>query len=127
MAQYRKKPVVIDAFRWTVGMLGTDAPEWMRDAIKIGSAVFEHTPEGRVLAIITEEGTMRANDGDWIIRGVNGELYPCKPDIFGKTYEPVGEEFVTCTYCNGSGLRPGSIVLTCLRCDGCGKVKAVGQ
>lgn len=41
------------------------------------------------LLIHTLEGVMRADKGDWIIKGVNGELYPCKPDIFEKTYEPV--------------------------------------
>ena len=58
MAKYRKKPVVIDAYK-------TD----------------------KELDIQTLEGTMHANIGDWIITGVNGEKYPCKPDIFEKTYE----------------------------------------
>jgi len=43
------------------------------------------------LGVTFLEGTMRANVGDWIIRGVKGELYPCKPDIFKATYEPVAE------------------------------------
>ena len=60
MAQYRKKPVVIEAYQ-------TD----------------------KELDIETLEGTMHANVGDWIITGVHGEQYPCKPDIFEKTYEPV--------------------------------------
>jgi hypothetical protein len=44
------------------------------------------------LVISTLEGDMKANPGDWIITGVNGEVYPCKPDIFEKTYEPVDEK-----------------------------------
>ncbi len=60
MAKFRKRPVVIEAYQ-------TD----------------------KDLDIETLEGTMHANIGDWIITGVNGEQYPCKPDIFEKTYEPV--------------------------------------
>jgi hypothetical protein len=49
--------------------------------------------QGRVFVQIqTLEGTMRADEGDWIIRGVKGELYPCKPDIFEATYEPAERE-----------------------------------
>lgn len=50
-----------------------------------------HSPyhEADYILIRTLEGTMTANPGDWIIKGVNGEFYPCKPDIFEKTYEPV--------------------------------------
>lgn len=47
------------------------------------------------LKIFTLEGAMMANIGDWIIRGVNGEYYPCKPDIFEKTYEPAEEGRIT--------------------------------
>ena len=59
-ARFRKLPVVIEARR--------------------------AAPEGETIK--TLEGVMHASPGDWIIRGVNGELYPCKPDIFAKTYEP---------------------------------------
>ena len=62
MGKYRKKPVVIEAYQ-------TD----------------------KEIDIPTLEGTMHASVGDYIIRGVNGELYPCKPDIFEKTYDKVGE------------------------------------
>ena len=62
MMKYRKRPVVIEAYQ-------TD----------------------KELDIETLEGTMHANAGDWIITGVNGEQYPCKPDIFEKTYEPVSD------------------------------------
>ena len=61
--KFRKKPVVIEAYQ-------TDKP----------------------LDIETMEGTMHADPGDWIITGVHGEKYPCKPDIFALTYEPVTQE-----------------------------------
>jgi len=90
MSKWRKKPVVIDAFRWTGGPDQTEDPEWCIEAIKAGTVRFEGigTPDVAML-IDTLEGTHRAKQGDFIIRGVNGELYPCKPDIFGATYEAV--------------------------------------
>ena len=90
MAQYRKKPVVIEAFQWTGGHDQTEDPAWIVDAIKANAVRFERegTPDV-ALMIDTLEGTHRANQGDWIIRGVKGELYPCKPDIFAATYEAV--------------------------------------
>ena len=79
MAKFRKKPIVIEAIKWygnnenELFTLGTD---WRIDR--------------GVLYISTLEGNMKADIGDYIIKGVNGELYPCKPDIFEKTYDMVG-------------------------------------
>lgn len=89
MSEYRKKPVVIEAFRWTGGPDQTENPQWCVDAILAGTVRFENsgTPDVAML-IDTLEGTHRANQGDFIIKGVKGELYPCKPDIFALTYEP---------------------------------------
>ena len=84
MAKYRKKPVVIEAMLLTEGNL-EQVEKWCGGDIK-GTAL--HRSE-RVLDIQTLEGEMRANIGDWIIRGVKGEFYPCKPDIFEQTYEKV--------------------------------------
>ena len=86
--KYRKNPVVIEAFQW---MGDEDAPEqewpaWIASRSDF-SILFDDT-----IAIETLEGQMVAEKGDWIIRGVKGELYPCKPDIFEMTYEAVGEE-----------------------------------
>jgi hypothetical protein len=86
MAKYRKKPVVIEALLYA----GSDETalaivEWSDG--KVSAANGDHT-----LAIETLEGTMCAEPGDYIIRGVKGEYYPCKPDIFSETYEPVGAE-----------------------------------
>ncbi len=77
MSRYRKKPVVIDAIQYD----GTFPLDFLREGEQVYSA-----DDG--LNIDTLEGTMHATVGDWIIRGVQGELYPCKPDIFDATYEP---------------------------------------
>jgi hypothetical protein len=78
--KYRKLPVVIDAFRWT-GELN-NADEWFIDALASGKAMFE----GGELKIVTLEGVMAVSKSDYIIRGVAGEIYPCKPTIFYRTY-----------------------------------------
>ena len=87
--KYRKKPVVIDAFK-----LGHDfMPDWFIDK-RNANEVATHNVDGRhrggpdYALINTLEGQMRAENGDYIIRGVKGEIYPCKPDIFDATYEP---------------------------------------
>lgn len=89
MAKFRKKPVVIEAIRF----LGKDSiPEILDWANWTVAAAGHKTDDGEWIPIIeipTLEGTMIAAPGDWIIRGVKGELYPCKPDIFAATYEPV--------------------------------------
>ena len=79
MAKYRKKPVVIDAVQWT----GDNYP-----TIKefVGYSV---SFEKGTVAIHTIEGKMQASHLDYIIKGVQGEFYPCKPDIFERTYEKV--------------------------------------
>lgn len=91
---YRKKPVVIQAWRWDVGA-SNQAPDWLNAAIWSGQAVLKTAGEpaygpGPVLVIKTLEGDHVAKPGDWIIRGVKGELYPCKHDIFVRTYEGDG-------------------------------------
>lgn len=86
--KYRKKPVVIEAFRWTGGPDQTEDPQWMIDALRNGTAYFDQpgTPNC-ALMIHTLEGNHRADQGDYIIKGIKGELYPCKADIFEMTYE----------------------------------------
>ncbi len=89
--KYRKKPVVIEAIQFTGDNWG-EIQEWMYQS---GSKRFKTCgvdKDGEVITIIikTLEGEMTANIGDYIIKGVNGEFYPCKPDIFEKTYEEVG-------------------------------------
>ena len=93
MAQFRKKPVIIEAVlvtfaEWDNGAWAGDPfseePEWLK-----GVTVALDGEKYLGWYIQTLEGKMLASPGDWIIRGVKGELYPCKPDIFEATYEAV--------------------------------------
>jgi hypothetical protein len=84
--KYRKKPVVIEAFIWTGNMHSTLCIPDI--AYKFHDGTINDNENG-TLTIKTLEGDMLASAGDYIIRGINGELYPCKPDIFNKSYEPV--------------------------------------
>jgi hypothetical protein len=89
----RKKPVEVEA--WTVRQLlrivlfgkWTDLPEQVARRYEIGEVFFRG--EDRGIEIKALEGLMTAAIDDWIICGIKGELYPCKPDIFAATYEPV--------------------------------------
>jgi hypothetical protein len=82
MPKFRKKPVVVDAIRW-LGHNGEEIANF------IGEDCYANLddPLKPVLIIETLEGQMLASPGDWIIKGVTGEFYPCKPDIFEATYE----------------------------------------
>lgn len=82
MPKYRKKPIVIDAIQPIADGL---KEKWISDAIRDGVI----TIRSYGITIKTLEGTMVADETDYIIRGVNGEIYPCKADIFQKTYEEV--------------------------------------
>ncbi len=95
--KFRKKPVVIDAVRWEGEW--KRIIEWMESFVLPGHFLFpigDNPPltvnKNGYLEIHTLEGTMRADLGDWIIRGIKGEFYPCKPDIFEATYEPVEDK-----------------------------------
>ena len=88
MSNYRKKPVVIEAFKWTGDINQTEDPVWICEEIMKGAVWLGAGADNRMF-IRTLEGTMRADVGDYIIRGVKGEIYPCKPDIFEMTYELV--------------------------------------
>ena len=93
--KFRKKPVEIEAFAANAAIVAAhvpryrdtyvDLPEWFRDAVARDEV---HVLPDSV-KIKTLEGVMTASRNDWIIRGVKGELYPCKPDIFDATYERV--------------------------------------
>lgn len=85
--RYRKKPVVVEAFKWTGGPDQTEDPEWIVKAIGEGKVRFEHSGTPQVVMLIdTLEGVMKANQGDYIIKRVKDEIYPCKSDIFEMTY-----------------------------------------
>ena len=83
MACFRKKPVVIEAIRWNgiISTLGQFLDKTPATLLSDGT-----------LIIPTLEGDMKASQGDWIIKGIKGEFYPCKPDIFEATYEPVEDQ-----------------------------------
>lgn len=85
--KYIKKPIVIEAVQWD-GSNRREVFEFCNKGLypEMNSNAFH---DGCVLVIRTLEGEMIASIGDWIIKGVNGEFYPCKPDIFEKTYESV--------------------------------------
>lgn len=102
--KYRKKPVIIEAIQWD-GKNLIDVSSFLcnqtrKEALKeINSSDisfkkwddYESIVIGEGLTIDTLEGRMKADIGDYIIKGINGEFYPCKPDIFAKTYEEVTE------------------------------------
>jgi hypothetical protein len=111
MSKFRKKPVMIEAIKWngydnnigfTTGLEPLngeryDFPQWMPPVSNVVTdkkhpahpAPGQIWRDGNDLWIGTLEGCMICSQGDWIIRGVKGELYPCKPDIFEATYERV--------------------------------------
>lgn len=78
--KYCKKPIIIDAYKPYEG----EIPDWFEKAIE--NKIVGELVDGSGFNIATLEGIMHANPGDYIIRGINGEIYPCKPDIFLKTY-----------------------------------------
>lgn len=93
--KYRKKPMEVEAYQYTGHFRQIrQTPEWIVDAIKAGilhfnRVSFESQPE---LFLDTLEGTHRVRIGDYIVKGVRGELYNCKPDIFELTYEKIENE-----------------------------------
>lgn len=98
---YRKKPAVIQAFKFDYDEDGKPVvpfekwPEWLRDAgvlDRYDTGAFYYSHFSNRFRICTLEGDHDVTPGDWIIRGVKGELYPCKPDIFDATYERADDE-----------------------------------
>lgn len=134
--KYRKKPVVIEATQWN-GTTGGAKPiiDWMRAN---GGKSFYYADHPEHIFIETLEGDMHAAPGDFIIRGVQGEFYPCKPDMFEATYEAVEapelsaaervrveafgihpelDETTVCDSCRGVWVTDGRP----LTCEACGK------
>jgi len=136
MPKFRKRPVVIEAVQWT-GANPTAVIELASHSCKV---TFDYAveldmflrPDGRpvnekapLLKIETLEGVMIADPGDWVIKGVKGELYPCKPDIFAATYDSLPEQYeANCELCQrgepahrtATGTQGGSFVLRTLPC-----------
>lgn len=94
--KFRKKPVVIEAFKYDGDFCDRNGkfyiPEWAEKAYLEGTLFFSSEDEPGACYVNTLEGDMKANVGDYIIQGVQGEIYPCKPDIFEATYEKVKEK-----------------------------------
>jgi len=90
MPKFRKKPIVVEAVQWhPIDWPGAVDIEGVRE----GTRILPGGKRGQIVGFVqTLEGEMFAENGDWIITGVNGEKYPCKPDIFAKTYEPAAGE-----------------------------------
>lgn len=82
--KFRKRPITIEAMQVTDGRSVLDIVDWMNSSRTVG---YNTSPP--TIWIDTLEGQMTADTGDWVIKGVQGEFYPCKPDIFAKTYQEV--------------------------------------
>jgi len=104
MTKFRKKPIVIEAFKWTGDFDQIEDPEWAIKAIESGIIYFINSGTSNCQMFIinsgtsncqmfinTLEGVHEVSQGDWVIQGVKGELYPCKPDIFDLTYEAIND------------------------------------
>ena len=97
MARYRKRPVVVEAFQMTLVRRWDNSgwPAWLhaawdKDRDEPGALRIDHMDHsGNRLEIVTLEGVHAVGEDDWIIQGVAGELYPCKPEIFAATYDVV--------------------------------------
>jgi hypothetical protein len=94
MARYRKRPVEIDAMQWDARASAYDLIEWADvsvdyDPYTAGPSNPANGEDWGRLAVFTMEGEHVATPGDWLIKGIQGEFYFCKPDIFAATYEAV--------------------------------------
>ena len=95
MEKYRKKPVVVEAIKYcgdnledVLAFTGKH-PRWDEWFASFDEYAAHVANDHQMFKILTLEGTMKAMPGDWVIKGVQGEFYPCKPEIFEKTYEKV--------------------------------------
>lgn len=108
MGYYRKRPITVEAVRFLKVTVAENSmydihfdvdgmlPEWLRKAL-LDEEVFVIPEDPDFLFIKTLEGLMEASPGDWIIKGVKGELYPCKHDIFTQTYDSAPEQEIEVT------------------------------
>lgn len=103
--KYRKKPAVIEAFQYDGDLKGSNGkyyvPQWAVEALENGTMFYDSLNENEPpceLFIRTLEGVHHVSVNDFIIQGVQGELYPCKPDIFEQTYEVAQEMFEAMGY-----------------------------
>ena len=94
MPKFRKKPIVIEAIQWKIDNFEDEFLPLVTFAFKVSGKAEHYTfhTDSKILVIHTLEGDMIASLNDWIVVGVNGEMYPCKPDVFEATYEPVSHD-----------------------------------
>jgi hypothetical protein len=93
MTQFRSKPKIVEAFRWTGDQDQTEDPDWIVEAIKNGDVVFRTGDAGVEMRLTTIQGQwVFAKPGEWIIRepGEENRFYPCADSVFRASYEPVG-------------------------------------
>ena len=109
--KYRKKPVVVEAVQYTGSNFST-IKEFADGCDRRVAMAFDDE-----VMIRTLEGDMIARPGDWIIKGVHGELYPCKPDIFAETYEEASNHFVDAGKRSGKWIRVDNTKCRCSECD----------
>lgn len=93
MPLFIKRPVAIEAFQILRDYSSINAPKWFQQAISDGVVDVKIYGSDVSVHIRTLEGRLTAGINDWIIKGVVGEIYPCRDDIFKMSYEPVGEEY----------------------------------
>lgn len=93
MSKYIKKPVIVEAFKWTSDRDQEEYPLWIAKSIEDGIVWITDGTEDYepVMNINTLEGIMYAEKGDYIIKGVHGEIYSCKPDVFEESYDKYTE------------------------------------
>jgi hypothetical protein len=115
MARYRKKPVVVDAWQFD-GSLAS-AEELSSLDYNVTFLRGNSDDDLRVL-VFTPEGLMTVSQGDWVIKGVKGEFYPCKPDIFEATYERVPEVVIALDYVKQDPAIPEDGPDVCPKCSG---------
>ncbi len=143
MQKFRKKPVVIEAIQYDGDNLAEvlaftgKHPRWDEWFSSFDQYQNHVRKDGCRFKILTLEGTMIAVPGDWIIKGVKGEFYPCKPDIFAATYDPVLDEDElpsdgSCVRCGRVPRNKEGLCNTCLdednfTCIGCGNVIQDGE
>jgi hypothetical protein len=93
MSRWRKKPVVVEAWQFMPAGQSEELPAWIergwfcQDVAAAGECTIRHGGTPHML-IPAPGGTLRADLTDWIIRGLKGDVYPCKADVFAATYEP---------------------------------------
>lgn len=112
MGKYRKKPVVVEAHIFTGSTTSAgQIKKWIETGVYADAGI--HTRDIRDLEIPTLEGLMTASPGDYIVRGLAGEFYPCKPDIFIGSYERIEEEDRQPGVYEAKNLKVGDIIDYC--------------